>query len=163
MGIGWQINLRHNNHFHVITTLSGNHQEFNVLPTSCAEDEVYWYEIILTVTDPGGLTDTKSVMIYPDCDEVLDESNTPKNESFLLLPNPAKNLLTLRSDVNLNSAFDYRIVDARGQIVRSELLPVFNGRRYVELPIADLASGFYILSFRLGGEWKQARFVKMDD
>lgn len=163
MIVEWQVNLRHNDHFHLITTLTGNDQEIYVRPTSCAENEVYWYEIVLKVTDPGGLSDSKSVMIYPDCDEVLDGDNSLNDRAYVLLPNPATNMLALRSNIDMQGALEYQIVDAKGITARAGAIQVFNERLYIQFPIDDLPSGLYILSFRLGDIWMQERFIKMDE
>ena len=45
-----------------------NHATTAVIePTGCDGINIYYYRILLTVTDPQGLSTTREVRLYPDC------------------------------------------------------------------------------------------------
>src|SRR5262249_5981258 len=63
----WQVLLHHNDHDHA-SPVDTNHATMAVIePTGCDGINIYYYRIILTVTDPQGLATTREVRIYPDC------------------------------------------------------------------------------------------------
>src|SRR5262245_18989199 len=63
----WQVLLHHNDHNHPALT-STYHATTAVLePTGCDGINIYYYRILLTVTDPAGLATTREVRVYPDC------------------------------------------------------------------------------------------------
>src|SRR5206468_9845528 len=63
----WQVLLHHNDHNHLFYS-DTNHSTTAVLdPTGCDGINIYYYRIILTVTDPQGLATTREVRLYPDC------------------------------------------------------------------------------------------------
>ncbi len=63
----WQVLLHHNDHNHGVL-LDTNHSTTAVLePTGCDGINIYYYRILLTVTDPQGLATTQEVRLYPDC------------------------------------------------------------------------------------------------
>ncbi len=73
----WTIILHHNTHIHILQTLTGTNPSF-VAPDHQATD--IYTEVQLTVTDAGGLTNTKSVNIY-----LNNNTNTTGN----LIENPS--------------------------------------------------------------------------
>jgi glucose/arabinose dehydrogenase len=57
----WQVILHHNTHTHLITTITGSSGSFvAILPDTI---DTYSYELLLTATDTGGLTGSKSIRI----------------------------------------------------------------------------------------------------
>ena len=63
----WQVLLHHNDHNHG-SPVDTNHATTAVIePTGCDGINIYYYRILLTVTDPAGLATTKEVRLYPDC------------------------------------------------------------------------------------------------
>src|SRR5262249_7429141 len=63
----WQVLLHHNDHNHA-SPIDTNHATTAVIePTGCDGINIYYYRVILTVTDPQGLATTKEVRLYPDC------------------------------------------------------------------------------------------------
>ena len=63
----WQVVLHHNDHNHGVL-LDTNHSTTAVLePTGCDGINIYYYRILLTVTDPQGLATTQEVRLFPDC------------------------------------------------------------------------------------------------
>ena len=63
----WQVLLHHNDHNHLVYS-DTNHSTTAVLdPTGCDGINIYYYRVLLTVTDPQGLATTREVRLYPDC------------------------------------------------------------------------------------------------
>lgn len=62
----WKVYLHHNDHFHPEPTDFNPKTHMLVSPLGC-DDEIYYYRIELTVTDPEGLSNTDSRMIRPYC------------------------------------------------------------------------------------------------
>lgn len=58
----WQVILHHNIHSHIVQTLVGKNVSF-LGPDHAANDNIY-VELVLTVHDSVGLTDTKSINLY---------------------------------------------------------------------------------------------------
>ena len=63
----WQMLLHHNDHNHA-GPADTNHVTTAVIePTGCDGINIYYYRILLTVTDPQGLSTTREVQLFPDC------------------------------------------------------------------------------------------------
>ena len=80
----WQVLLHHNDHNHLVYS-DTNHSTTAVLdPTGCDGINIYYYRVILTVTDPQGLATTQEVRLYPDCgpDTPPTISNIPNQTIF---------------------------------------------------------------------------------
>ena len=59
--LSWQVILHHNTHTHLITTITGSSGSFvATLPDTI---DTYWYELLLTARDSGGLAGSKSIRI----------------------------------------------------------------------------------------------------
>jgi len=154
----WQLILHHNTHFHYLDVTEGNNQTILLSPTGCSESETYWYEFALTVTDSGGLFDTDSVEIYPDCDGVLE---TPSLEDpFILFPNPVSgNRLNLLSGIDLGTEVKYEFYDSNGKFCSGGTVQIFNQTRYTQFNIRSLSEGVYTLRLVIKGEEYTSRFV----
>lgn len=68
LSYAWQTYLHHNTHFHPEPIDYSPSTYFLVSPIGC-EQEIYYYRIELTVTDPLGLSTTVSQNIHPYCGE----------------------------------------------------------------------------------------------
>lgn len=64
----WRTFLHHNDHFHPDPVIFERTGHFLISPLGCGE-EIYFYRIELTVTDPERLSTTVSQRIYPYCDD----------------------------------------------------------------------------------------------
>ena len=63
----WVTVLHHNDHDHA-SPPDTNHVTTSVIsPTGCDGINIYYYRIVLTVTDPAGLSTTREVRLFPDC------------------------------------------------------------------------------------------------
>ena len=68
----WQVLLHHNDHNHASPVDTNHVTTATISPTGCDGVNIFYYRIILTVTDPAGLATTREVRLYPDCG-----ANTP--------------------------------------------------------------------------------------
>lgn len=62
----WQTILHHNNHEH-LEPIDNNHVTGTVISPAGCDGNTYYYRIVLTVTDPAGLSAQSEVRLYPDC------------------------------------------------------------------------------------------------
>jgi PKD repeat protein len=63
----WQTILHHNSHEHVSPVDTNHTTTTDIAPTGCSATDTYYYRIILTVTDPQGLSTQAEVRLYPNC------------------------------------------------------------------------------------------------
>ena len=63
----WRVFFHHNEHFHP-EPVDMNPLTYTLISPLGCQDELYWYRIELTVTDPAGLSTVDSREIYPYCD-----------------------------------------------------------------------------------------------
>jgi glucose/arabinose dehydrogenase len=69
----WQVILHHNTHTHPGPLVEECAPSPQVLvPEGCGDGSVYYNEIRLTVTDPLGLSTTRSHFLFPACDQNLN-------------------------------------------------------------------------------------------
>ena len=155
----WQHLLRHNSHFHLINEFDFENGSTIIYPTGCLEDEVYWYELNVTVTDPGGLTAFDSRMIYPDCEGELDSIRGI--QGINIFPNPTENDLTVVSGEDLGEEVEILVYDMTGNLIRSDVLPIFNDRKFFNIDLENISNGIYHLEIRYSGKNLKKRFVKI--
>ena len=65
----WVTYLHHDNHTHPEADDTAHETTTVISPLGCGE-ATYYYRIVLTVTDAGGLATTKEVKLYPDCSNI---------------------------------------------------------------------------------------------
>jgi len=75
----WQVILHHNNHEHPEPTDTNHVTTAVISPVGC-DGNIYYYRIILTVTDAAGLSASDEVDLYPNC------GNQPPIASFTANP-----------------------------------------------------------------------------
>src|SRR6185295_839778 len=63
----WQVLLHHNDHNHIVATDLNRTSTASLGGTGCDGINIYYYRIVLTVSDPAGLSTTREVRMYPDC------------------------------------------------------------------------------------------------
>lgn len=154
----WSHLLHHNTHFHVLHEYDFITGATLVNPTGCGEGDTYWYEINVTVTDPGGLTAFDSKMIYPDCQGELKRN---LEEDITLFPNPTEEKLTVLIKDPRGNSINLRIIDSSGRLIRQEIVDIFNGRQFFSIDVQVLQKGVYTLELELENGRKQKKFVKM--
>lgn len=158
LNYSWQLLLHHNTHFHYLDVIEGNNQTFLLPPTGCSENETYWYEFALTVTDPGGLEDQDSVEIFPDCDGTLE---TPEfEEPFIIYPNPATgSRLNVLSGIDLGSEVGYEFYNSLGEFIFGGTVTINNQRRFFHIDLLGLTQGLYTLRLTINNKDYTRRFV----
>jgi glucose/arabinose dehydrogenase len=158
LDFNWQLLLHHNTHFHYMEVVEGNNQTYLLSPTGCSEDETYWYEYVLTVTDPGGLFDTDSVEIFPDCEGTLQDHSF--DDPLIVYPNPVTtNRVNVLSQKDLGSQVNYVIYNSLGGFVEGGIKQINNQRKYFALTLPQLVDGVYFLRFEIKGEYHSIRIV----
>jgi hypothetical protein len=82
-----------------------------------------------------------------------------KSYNFSLYPNPANNILYLKSNGTLNNNLQYQIIDVNGRIIKEGILP--DGNAESEIGIGSIPASVYILQISNSkGILKQFRFIK---
>ncbi len=72
----WETYLHHNTHFHKEDNQTTQNAFTPIDPAGCGT-ETYWYRIVLTVTDPAGLSTVIEQEIFPYCgDPIVEFNNT---------------------------------------------------------------------------------------
>lgn len=66
----WQVVLHHNQHEHPEPPDPECTSQAVITPLGCG-DQVFWYEVKITATDPQGLSTLVALNLYPDCKGVL--------------------------------------------------------------------------------------------
>ncbi len=157
MDYKWNLLLRHNTHFHYLDELTGNNSSVLIYPTGCSDLETYWYEMVLTVTDPGGLVSQDSVQIYPDCDGTLVSSG---EQVITIYPNPViSGKFQVKSTSGFSQEIEYNIISADGRVVISRKRTIYNGRAYFNVDVSNLVAGVYIFDLHTNGKHHKVRFV----
>jgi len=87
----WQTVLHHNNHEHT-EPLDTNHATTTLISPVGCDGNLYYYRILLTVTDSAGLSATNEVDLYPAC------SNAPPVASFTAAPTNGNGPLVVSFD-----------------------------------------------------------------
>lgn len=153
----WEYLLHHNDHFHLLDEFDFQNGTSVVSPTGCSDEDNYWYEFNVRVTDRGGLTAFDSKMIYPDCEGELLWKDA---DTYSLFPNPVMNELTISSLNPLAEQVDYRIYNTVGKLIQENEVRIFNERSYFTLNTATLQKGVYIIEFTDGTKEEKIRFLK---
>lgn len=63
----WQTILQHNSHQHIESADTNKITTTIISPAGCVSFESYFFRVVLSVTDPAGLTSVDSVRLYPAC------------------------------------------------------------------------------------------------
>jgi hypothetical protein len=112
------------------------------------------YTFQLTVTDNNGATSTATVKV-----KVMD--NLRSNESILLYPNPAHDILNVRLTSDSNGTVKVNIYDMNGKLVHASQME--KQQNYIDQPIDvnRLAGGMYVLQAVIGSnKIMLSKFIK---
>ena len=80
----WETSLHHNTHFHSDPISTQQTSSFTMSPLPC-DNEVYFYQVKLTVTDAHGLSTVKVKNIPPDCGQIYVDTEKPSTPTGLQL------------------------------------------------------------------------------
>ena len=72
----WETSLHHNTHFHSNPISYAQSSSVTMSPLPC-ENEVYFYQVKLTVTDAHGLSTERIKNIPPDCGQTIGDTEKP--------------------------------------------------------------------------------------
>ena len=86
LGFKWETSLHHDTHFHPNPVSNQASSSITMSPLPC-DNEVYFYQVKLTVTDEQGLSAVKIKNIYPDCQQIYVDKEKPSTPTNLQLTN----------------------------------------------------------------------------
>lgn len=142
------------------------------------------YNLCLTINDSNGCQDTACDSVSVDGNgiytgmilednyarsgftiRVLNQLPTgiaerPAFENTAVWPNPVEDMLNLTFNTTLNGNVPMSIIDLNGRVASSTNIRVAGGGNRVEVPVADLAQGMYLLRFGNDENAVSFRFVK---
>ena len=115
----------------------------------------YWLEVDCTnLTNNNG-----STLIALPADEEKELLDFQK-----IVPNPANNHIFVQVKSETEMEIDIEIYDARGMLLKTQPAELFDGINAVEVDIADLPGGFYLVKIpQLKGQYATKRFIKVRD
>ncbi len=92
----------------------------------------------------------------PNCFLTLGITELLKQNDFMLYPNPAKSVLTIKSSLEGSATMDYDVIDVLGKtIIKNETTNLnFN------INISDLNSGIYFLRLKINNSIVVKKFIK---
>jgi hypothetical protein len=92
----------------------------------------------------------------PNCFLTLGITELLKQNDFMLYPNPAKSVLTIKSTLEGSATMDYDVIDVLGKtVIKNETTNLnFN------INISDLNSGIYFLRLKINNSIVVKKFVK---
>lgn len=110
----------------------------------------YWLEI-----DCNNFNPNNTLITLPTVEkEVLDFQK--------IVPNPASNHIFVQVKSETSMLIDVEVYDARGLLLKSQSADLFDGINAVEIDIADLPGGFYLIKIpQMNGKHSTQRFVKV--
>lgn len=103
----WETSLHHNTHFHPNPVVTQPTSSFIISPVPC-DNEIYFYQVQLTVTDAQGLSTVKTKNIFPDCGQIIGDTEPPSAPRNLQLVNVNSSKITISwtaSTDNVDVAF----------------------------------------------------------
>jgi PKD repeat protein len=103
-----------------------------------------FYNVRLIVIDADGNSSSKTISINAVVSKVIKYSG---DIEFSLNPNPATDVVYLRSSANLNSGLRISILDNSGRILLTKDVKVLSSEEPMEIDISSLKEGIYILKF----------------
>ncbi len=90
----WETALFHDTHKHPEPVDTQQSSNITLTPVPC-DNEVYYYQVKLTVTDVHGLSATITKNIVPDCGQTFGDITPPSNPSNLQATNVTANSISL--------------------------------------------------------------------
>lgn len=77
-----------------------------------------------------------------------------------LFPNPASDQLTLNINTNAEGEYRVELLDVAGKLIQSDVAQLVAGESNIQLDVANLTPGFYIIKVISGNETIRKTFVK---
>ena len=112
------------------------------------EDMVDMNDIVYLEVDTVGLFDIS-----------LSNINIENNIEFSVYPNPAKNLVTLQINSQVNEEVQITIEDILGKTLFSKDTKMYSGLNTQKIHINELKSGIYFINTTYGGTKKSKKLI----
>ena len=78
---------------------------------------------------------------------------------LIAFPNPVKNLLNINFTSDAKQSYVVKLVDLTGRIIYNEEHTSAEGENHLEMNVQGIASGVYLLNFRMGNANEQIRIL----
>jgi parallel beta-helix repeat protein len=134
-------NTENTNQIILVSDLSSGKYEYSVLITDeneCSNSDT----IVITVMAPNAIT------------------NVLENKSISVYPNPANEVVYIRSDINIDSRFSIAIYDGSGKLIINKELENIKAECSYEIDISILNTGVYIMKLNEKGSIKIQKVIK---
>lgn len=95
-----------------------------------------------------------NITLKGDASNLSLANNAIENASVLMYPNPSSTAVTIKASALIN---EIQIIDMTGKVVASE---VYNQEKTIQLPVAHLENGMYMVNIINETGMKQLRLIK---
>ncbi|WP_337044006.1 PQQ-dependent sugar dehydrogenase [Emticicia sp. 17c] len=156
----WLVILRHEDHTHFVTSFR-QPQGVIVLGVVPCDNQTYFYQVSLTVTDPLGLSATYTKDIKPLCPG--DPDPDPNVDPVILgvYPNPTKNTVSLVATDDLDDYMvELSLYRNTGQLVVEKTGYWRTLKEEVNRALSEQSFGVYLLNIRYGSMHKTLKILK---
>jgi glucose/arabinose dehydrogenase len=131
LSYSWVTKLYHNTHNHSDPPVTNVTTVTQIDPIGC-NGEIYFYGISLTVTDPLGLSASKEVFVYPDCDQLPPSITWPTpasiNQGVALSSNQLNATATIDGSFAYNPSLGTVLPAGSNQVLTASFTPVDLGQ-----------------------------------
>ena len=91
---------------------------------------------------------------------ISGDCSTPNNNSFLVYPNPSKEIINIKLSLKTEQNIFLGLYDNKGSLVRSVFSNMSKGDNFIQLDISELPKGVYLLSGNWENTTKTIYFIK---
>ena len=137
--------------------------DYTILPGSPLIKKAYYnnmgvqFDFKYTPRPTGVISDIGAIMH----DAGIDTLSSLSNESALLFPNPANNLLTIRCLSLTTGMIEFLVYNLTGELVLQQARQIYTpGVQEFQVTVDKLASGVFIYSIQKGKQISNGKFIK---
>ncbi|MEI8099217.1 MAG: T9SS type A sorting domain-containing protein [Sediminibacterium sp.] len=137
--------------------------DYTILPGSPLIKKAYYnnmgvqFDFKYTPRPTGVISDIGAIMH----DAGIDTLSSLSNESALLFPNPANNLLTIRCLSLTTGMIEFLVYNLTGELVLQQARQIYTpGVQEFQVTVDKLASGVFIYSIQNGKQISNGKFIK---
>lgn len=119
--------------------------------------------LMITKTDGNsGIYAISNIRYLSFTDYILNvsEQKLQQNNSTLIYPNPASDLLQVKYESEKAGNFQIKIIDLQGKLIKQVTLNSQYGTNYAILDVSGLTQGLYIFQLQNGNKIETLRFIK---
>jgi hypothetical protein len=116
------------------------------------------YDYSVLVTDENGCSNSDTILItvvFPNA-----VTNVFENKNIIIYPNPANEVVYIRSDINIDSKFSIAIYDCSGKLIINKELENIQAERSYRIDISMLNTGIYIMKLNEKESIKIQKVIK---